>query len=239
MKQKILKMLYTNYLIFAFWFVSIIIELTATAVAGGGFYIRKPWIYLSLMLILTAGMYAIRNNRGRLWYGFALLLANFVIDLVLIIVFEMTGTIFDYSMLTLRTDAMAIVENLSINFVYVSVAGLLISAYLVFGQYFIKRAPKPAKPHKIWTIVTSVVMACTIGIHALFVVGLHSNNNPAVVFNKLYRNDTASYTDRGVFGTLFDELYKGTFFNNMDVGDLNELNDFIYKEISPATSMTG
>ena len=239
MKQKIAKILFTNYLILAYWFVSIVMELTAIAVAGGGFYIRKPWIYLSLMLIFTAGMYAIRNQSGRLWYGFALMVANFVVDLVFIVIYEMTGTIFDYSMLTLRNDGMAIIESLPINFVYVSVSGLLISAYLVFGRYFSKRAPKPAKANKIWTAVTSVVMACTLGLHAIFIVGLHNNHNPGIVMDKLYRNDTASYTDRGVLGTLFDELYKGTFFNNIDVGDMNELHDYIYKEVSPTTSMTG
>ena len=142
MKQKILQMLKTNYLIFAFWFVSVIMELTAVTVTGGSFFIRQPWIYLSLMLIYSGVMYCIKNQNGRFWFAFALLLFNFVIDLVFIVIFEMTDTIFDFAMLKLRKDGMAIIESLPINFWYVAVAGLLLSAYLIFGRYFIKRVPK-------------------------------------------------------------------------------------------------
>ncbi|MCI8458446.1 MAG: sulfatase-like hydrolase/transferase [Clostridia bacterium] len=241
MKQKILQMLKTNYLIFAFWFVSVIMELTAVTVTGGSFFIRQPWIYLSLMLIYSGVMYCIKNQNGRFWFAFALLFFNFVIDLVFIVIFEMTDTIFDFAMLKLRKDGMAIIESLPINFWYVAVAGLLLSAYLIFGRYFIKRVPKPAKPTRLPIAVTAAAMACTLVLHGVFAYFSHRNYDPADLVSKLYRNDTSSYADKGIYGNFFSELYKGAFFSKVRLGDTDELENFIYSEedIYGGTDMFG
>lgn len=239
MKQKILKSLYTNYLIFALWIISLIMELTAVTVTGGAFFIRKPWIYLSLMLVFTGVMYSIKNNNGRFWFAFVLLLFNFIVDIVFIVVFEMTDTIFDFSMFNLRSDAMAIIESLPINFWYVLIAGMLISAYVVFGRYFIKRAPKPEKPQKLPLILTVVAMACTIALHGVLVFFTQHNYDPGNLSQKLYRDNTSSYSDKGIMGNFFSELYKGAFFSKVKLGDTTELDNFIYSEESTETELFG
>lgn len=231
-RQKFLRMLASNYLLWAFWFVSVVMELTAVTVTGGSFFIRKPWIYLSMMLIYTGVMYCIKNQNGRFWFAFVLLLFNFIVDLVFIVVYEMTDTIFDFSMLKLRNDGMAIIESLPINFAYVSVAGILLSAYLIFGRYFIKRVPKPAKATRVPVILTAVAMACTLGLHAVFVYFSQRNYDAADLVSKLYRNDTSSYADKGIYGNFFGELYKGAFFSKVRLGDTEELERFIYDENS-------
>lgn len=214
-------------------------ELTAVTVTGGAFFIRKPWIYLSLMLVFTGVMYSIKNNNGRFWFAFILLLFNFIVDIVFIVVFEMTDTIFDFSMFNLRSDAMAIIESLPINFWYVLIAGMLISAYVVFGRYFIKRAPKPEKPQKLPLILTVVAMACTIALHGVLVFFTQHNYDPGNLSQKLYRDNTSSYSDKGIIGNFFSELYKGAFFSKVKLGDTTELDNFIYSEESPETELFG
>ena len=230
MKQKIVQMLKTNYLIFAFWLVSVLMELTAVTVTGGHFFIRKPWIYLSLMLIFSGVAYCIKSQSGRLWFTFILLLFQFVVDLVFIVIFEMTDTIFDFSMLKLRKDGMAIIESLPINFAYVSVAGILVSVYLIFGKYFLKKVPKPAKPARLPLAITAAAMACTLVLHGVFAFVSHRKYDPADLASKLTRNETSSYADKGIYGNFFDELYKGAFFSKVKLGDTAELDRFIYDE---------
>ena len=146
MKTRLWKILTDNCLLPAFWIVSVLIELTAVTVTGGAFFIRKPWIWLSLLLVFSGVMYAIGNQNGRFWFSFCLLLFNFFADLVFIVIYEMTDTVFDFSMLNLRSDAMAIIESLPINFWFVLVAGSLIGAYLVFGRYYVRHQPKKRTP---------------------------------------------------------------------------------------------
>ena len=241
MKQKILHFLKTNYLLIAFWAISILMELTAVTVTGGYFFIRKPWIYLSLMLIFTGVMYSIKNQTGRYWFAFLLLVFQFIVDLVFIVIFEMTDTIFDFSMLKLRKDGMAIIESLPINFIYISVAGLLLSAYFIFGRYFRKRMPKPVRHKRVGIAVTASVMAATLLLHGLFAFLSHRDYDASDLMSKLYRNDTSSYADKGIYGNFFDELYKGAFFSKVKLGDTDELDSYIYSEdgIYGGTEMFG
>lgn len=239
MKQKILNALKTNYLIFAFWAVSLIIELTAVTVTGGKFFIRKPYIYLSIMLVFTSVMYSVKNQNGRFWFAFALLAFQFAVDLVFIIIFEMTDTIFDFSMLNLRKDGMAIIESIPINFVYVLVSGIMLSAYVLFGRYFIRRVPKPPKPAKLPLALTAAAMACTLILHGVFAYVSHRNYDPSNTVTKLHRTDTSSYADKGIMGNFIDELYKGAFFSKVKLGDTDELENFVYSQISTQTDMFG
>lgn len=239
MKQKLLKILFMNCLIPACLAISAIMELTAVTVTGGYFFIRNPWIYVSLLLIFGAVMFSIRNQSGRFWFGFVLLLANFVIDIVFIVVYEMTDTIFDFSMLNLRSDAMAIIESLPINFWYVLVSGSLISAYIILGRYYVKRAPKPAKPAKIPVIITASVMACILALHGILVFFSHHNYNAGNMSDKLYRNNTSSYADKGILGNFVGELYKGAFFSGVELGDTAELDDFVYSSVYEGSDMFG
>ncbi len=236
MKTRLWKILTDNCLLPAFWIVSVLIELTAVTVTGGAFFIRKPWIWLSLLLVFSGVMYAIGNQNGRFWFSFCLLLFNFFADLVFIVIYEMTDTVFDFSMLNLRSDAMAIIESLPINFWFVLVAGSLIGAYLVFGRYYVRHQPKKRTPPrtgntKLRVAATAVAMALTLVLHGVFVYFSWYKYDPAdVTANKLYRNDTSSYADKGPLGNFFAELYKGAFFSKVKVDDPETLENFLYSD---------
>ena len=86
MKEKLLYFIKSNFIIWGFWAVMLIIELTGVCVTSGKFYIRNPLMFLSLMAIFTAVLFSIKSHRGRYWCSFALMLALFFIDLLFIIV---------------------------------------------------------------------------------------------------------------------------------------------------------
>ena len=112
MKEKILTYFKTNYIPFLFAAAAIVIELTAVFVTSGKFYIRSPWMYFTILAALTFIQFFIPNNYARHVYSSIALAVFFVCDLVFVIIYEMTGTIFDFSMFKLRGDAMSIVEKL-------------------------------------------------------------------------------------------------------------------------------
>lgn len=237
MKEKLLYFIKSNFIIWGFWAVMLIIELTGVCVTSGKFYIRNPLMFLSLMAIFTAVLFSIKSHRGRYWCSFALMLALFLIDLLFIIVYELSGATFDFSMLKLRGDAMTIVESIPVNFAYAAATGLSISAFMVLSNYYMKKAPKPKRimPYG----VIAGLMALVLVFHGSMAYVENRNYNPADLSNRLYSSDSGSYSDRGIVGNFVDELYKGAFFSKVPLGDAQELEDYIYKTTNTPSPMFG
>lgn len=237
MKEKIIRFLKANFIIWAFIGISLLIELTGVCVTSGKFLIRRPLMLISMIALFSCVLFAIKNQKGRYWCAFVLLLTFFIVDLVFIVVYDMTGSTFDYSMLKLRADAMAIVESVPINFAFVSVAGISISLYAVLAKHYIKIAPKPERI--IHRAAIAVAMALVIVFHGCAMYLDNRNHNPADLSYKLYAGNDSSYSDSGIIGNFIDELYKGAFFSNVKLGDTEELENYIYKSVNTPTEMFG
>ena len=136
MMKKIIGFVKDNYIPFLFALIAVLIELIAVYVTSGKLYIRSPWMYFTVLGLLTVLQFFFRSDRTRHIWSSVVLAVLFVADLLFIVIYEMTGTIFDFSMLKLRGDAMAILESVPINFLYTFVCGILLSAFVVFGMDF-------------------------------------------------------------------------------------------------------
>ncbi len=233
MKQKLWRFFRTNYIIWCYWAVMLSIELTGVCVTSGKFYIRNPLMFFSLIGIFTAVLFSIKNQKGRYWCAFVLALVLFVVDLVFIVIFDMTGTTFDFAMLQLRGDAMTIVEKLQVDFVFVLVSGLIISAYMVLAHYYLERAPKPERIMPRGAI--AAVMAAVLVFHGGMAYFDNRNYDPSDLSYLLYTGDEGTYTDRGILGNFVDELYKGAFFNRVQLGDPADVENEIYKTVNEPT----
>ncbi len=234
MKEKILTYFKTNYIPFLFAAAAIVIELTAVFVTSGKFYIRSPWMYFTILAALTFIQFFIPNNYARHVYSSIALAVFFVCDLVFVIIYEMTGTIFDFSMFKLRGDAMSIVEKLQINFTYVSVGGVILSGFVVFARMPVPYVPKPEL-----TRMTKIVLPCMLavlaGVHSTLVVfSLNADKDDVLLANKLYGTNESVYSDKGIIGNFASEIYEGVF-KKTETGDLQEIDDFIYKKVSSDT----
>ena len=146
-----------------------------------------------------------------------------VVNLVFIVIFEMTETIFDFGMFNLRNDGMAILESVPINFTFFAISMFVISLYIVFGGRYVRHAEQPVSI-KWWAIPSLIITLTGLG------VTLYTNNKgyEQDVRTKLYRSSEASYCEYGVVGNFLNEFVKGTFFNKVKLGDEQQLEDFIY-----------
>ncbi len=232
-KEKFIKFLKSNFIIWAFIAIAVIIELTGVCVTSYKFYIRRPYMLISLLALFSCVLFGIKNQRGRYWCSFIILLVWFVLDLVFIVVFDMTGSTFDYSMLKLRGDAMAILEGIPINFVYVLVCGIIISLYMVLAHHYIPYAPKPER--MVHRAAVASVMALVLVFHGGMAYLENYKINPADLSYKLTSGEDGLYTDRGIIGNFVDELYRAAFFNRVALGDENELESAIYSSVNTPT----
>lgn len=219
------KFLKSSTLIFAYLIIATIIELTAVCVTCGKFYIRLPFIFLLIQFFFVVILFTLKSNKSRLILSSILLSIFAVVDLVFIVIFEMTETIFDFGMFNLRNDGMKILESVPINFVFFSVSALLISVFIVFGRRFSRTSLNPV--YIKWSSIPFVFV-----ILSLLTTTLYVNNKDFEedVMDKLYRTSEASYCEYGIIGNFINELVKGSFFMDVKLGDEQELESFIYNE---------
>lgn len=234
MKKKFLVFLKTNFIIWAFWTVSIIIELTGVCVTSGKFYIRNPLMFFSILGIFTAVLFSVKNQKGRYWCAFVIMTAICVVDLIFIVIYEMTGgSMFTFYMFNLRGDAMTIVQKIEINFIFVFISGIFISAYMVLARYCIPLVPAPKRI--LHPAAIAGIMAGVLALHGGIMYLDNYDNDPSDLTYLLYSGSEGSYADRGIFGNFVDELYKDALFSKVKLGDTDELNDFIYSSVSKPT----
>lgn len=217
------KFLKSNLMVWLYFGVALIIELTAVFVTSNKFYIRSPWIFLLVQLIMMLVLLTIPSHKARHITASIMLSVFMIVDLVFIVIFEMTETIFDYGMLNLRNDGMAILESVPINFAFFSISMLSIALYIVFGWRAVKNAEKPVSI-KLMSIPTILVSAVGLG-SILYVNNRSFEQN---VQDKLYRSSEASYCEYGIVGNFLNEMVKGAFFTKVSLGNEWELEDFIY-----------
>ncbi len=221
----------SNCLVWIYLGIVTMIELVAVFVTSNLFYIRMPFIFLLTQLIIALVLLCIPSNKARHMIASALLVFFMVVDLVFIVIFEMTETIFDYGMFNLRNDGMAILESIPINFTFFAISMLMIALYIVFGGRYVRHSEKPMAI-KWWSIPTLIISITGLG------VTLYANNRnfESDVTDKLYRSSEASYAEYGVVGNFLNEFVKGAFFTNVKLGDEQQLEDFVYSQDNVYTS---
>ncbi len=213
----------SNGLIWIYFGIALFIELLAVFVTSGKFYIRMPYIYLLIQLFIMVALLAIPSNKARHIVTSLLLIAFMVINLVFIVIYEMTETIFDFGMFSLRNDGMAILESVPINFTFFAFSMLAISLYIVFGARHIKYAQPPVSIK--WYSIPAMIVSIA-GLGTLLYV--NNKDFEQDVTAKLYRSSEASYCEYGTIGNFVNEFVKGVFFNKVKLGDQHQLENFIY-----------
>lgn len=227
-----------NYLMLGYVLTALLMELTGVAATSGRFYMTAPWLYLTFVALPALVSIYIPGHNKRYALFVAMLAANFIFDLIFIVVYDSTGTVFDYAMLNLRTDAMMIVESIPISFTYVFVSAVLISLYCTMGQMLKKRMPEP-KTGKTTMIVTASLLAVVFGCEALLLYFSNYKNNANDLSFKLYQTETGTYSNKGLIGNFANELARGWWFSDIDVGDLDELEEWVYAVQTEETEMFG
>ncbi|MCH5165304.1 MAG: sulfatase-like hydrolase/transferase [Clostridiales bacterium] len=228
-----------NYLMCAYVLAAVFIELTGIAVTAGKFYMTAPWIYLTLLALVCLISQFLPGHKSRYAVFLSALIINFILDLVFIVVFDSTGgTVFDYAMLNLRQDAMMIVESLPFSFTYIFVSGLIIALYGTIGFMMIKRMPAPKTNNSV-RIATASLLSVVVGGNVLLSYFSNYRYDSNDLRYMLYQTETGTYSNKGIVGNFYNELVRGIWFSDIDIGDRQELHDFIYQSQTEPTACYG
>ena len=225
-----------NYLMIGYIVVGLLIELMGVAVTAGKFYMTEPWFYFTFIIAVSLISMYIPNHTGRYALFVTALAANFVLDLIFVIIFDSTGTVFDFAMINLRGDAMTIMESVPINFAYVFVSGILIALYCTFGQMLKKYMPSPRSTKAAMAVTASLLAVILSADTLLIVLGNYKNDSNDLSY-KLYGTETGTYSNKGIVGNLANELARGVWFSDIKIGSRDELTSYIYRQTAEPTYM--
>ncbi|MBQ8430619.1 MAG: sulfatase-like hydrolase/transferase [Clostridia bacterium] len=224
------KILKQQSLVWCYIIIATIIELLGVFVTSGKFYIRSPGLFILIQSIFVLILLSISNHKAKHVVASVFLALFAIINLVFIVIFEMTETMFDYGMLNLRNDGMAILESVPINFVFFSITMLMIALFIVFGARFVRHNEKSVKiPFGKIIVPISLVVVFVLNSLVLY---FNNRNFQEDVQAKLYRSSEASYCELGITANFINELFKGQFFSHVKLGDEEELEKYIYKDIT-------
>lgn len=240
MKDSVKKFLHTNCLILVYLALAFLIDLTGVCVTSGKFYIRNPLMFLTVIGALAAAAAFITSQKARFVFLSVVLTVLYLMDAVFIVIYDMTGTMFEFSMLSLKHDAMNIVESVPINFAFSFVSIGLLTGWFIFGTYVHKKLPAPAKGRG-RLVAQSAVMAVVLLVHGL-TIGFTDFAKARALVDKIYESSENAYVDYGIIGNFTTEMYGGLLASRttpLDDAEIDGLTDFIYAETSPETEYTG
>ena len=227
-----------NYIVITYVLVSIFLEIMGLVALGYTPFIFKPWFDLTLLGITTSILVLINSNKARYYTSTLFLLAQGVINLVMIVIFDMTGTVFDYGMFNLRNDAMGILEAIPINFLYLFVFVFAVVSYFIFVKRGLKYVKTSQRNKKGW-IIRSVSIVVMLALNVTVMIGTNKDAYNSDYTKKLYMNAQGKYQEYGITGNFINELYKFAFYDDVKLGSVKELEEFMYKDVSTPTKYFG
>ncbi len=206
----------------------ILLELVAVAVTSHQFYIRSPWILFFFLCLVFLILFYTRSYMAKFIVGAFSIGIIGIVDLIFIIIYEMTGQYFEYSMLELRNDAFGILESFPINFIYFTVFAILLSVYIVFGRRAVRLYPRQILPLKRKYISLPLSLLFAIGMLALSIS--NSITHKDFYEDLLYSDNDKSYGDYGVLGNFASQMASGITRDDNVYMNEAELTNFLYRE---------
>ncbi len=215
-----------NYFIFLIF--AIILELVSLFIMVDTFFISKPW----LMILLLGGIFCICNliksKKVRNTFLLVLYIIQIIINLFCVILYDNTGTLFDFSMIQLAGEALEFSGTVVVNFWYVVFAFGMLLTYVLFC-YFFNKYEEDKYSCKLVKIISSICL----GSFVLSYFGITFSENrisEKKFINSLYSDTSDKYSTYGPTINFFNEISKMIFFNDYDKLSNEEINEYIYKE---------
>lgn len=227
----------SNRIVIIYFIYAVLIEMIAVFAVEGNPFITNPFISLGLLFVITGIALIFKSNKKRFIFCSVFLVVQAVADLAFAVVYDMTGQYFDFGMLNLRNDAFGILESIPMNFIAFYSAMFFCIFFVIYGMRTIKRN-KTVEYKAGFKYAYIGVMAAGI---IMMGVALYSNNSEKVdKYDKLlYNKQGSNYSSYGIIGNLLNEFSKGLIFNETEFLSSENIDSYIYSEVSEPTEKFG
>ena len=230
--NKFKNFLKNNISLLIYIFIATILELTTNILVCDSLFITNPLFALTLIGLIVTLLTFIRKGIIRFYLCSALLLVQGIINIFCVILYDMTGTLFDFGMFNLRSDGMGILESIPMNFTYLYIFILLLSSYFIFIKQLALK-----EEHEAITIKWQIDIAITMIVANILCV-FKINNKITLYSDRLYINGN-NYQMYGATSNFINQIYSGLFFSKINKMPSNQIDSFIYENVSTPTEYFG
>lgn len=235
--KKIKKWIIKNNIVVIYFVYAILIEMIGVFAVEKNPFMTKPFISLGFLITITAIALIIKSNLKRFIFCSIFLVLQAVLDMSFVVIYDMTGQYFDYGMLNLRNDAFGILESIPMNFIAFYSAMFFCVFFVIYSMRIMRKQKyvENSKSEKYCYI--GLIIA---GI-AIMSVTLYSYNSTKVdKYHKiLYNKQKGNYSSYGIIGNVINEFSKGLIFNTFEGLSEEDIDSFIYDEVSEESDNFG
>lgn len=221
-----------NIPVFLYLFVALVIELVGICCADCLPYISRPFYTFVVFGFFTSLLIIFRSKQAKTIVGGLLLLAQGILNILMIFIYDANGTHFDWAMTNQRTDGMAMIEDLQLNLGLVLTVGISLVFYifvcLILNEFVNKK--EKYKMGKFGRIFTSIVLGVCV-LLTVFIPTITGavNANKSYAQTILYGNGDDKYQQRGITSNSLYELFSGTVAESVKEYSEEGLHEFIYE----------
>ena len=252
--KKVIKYLLNYSIVIAYGIVAILMEVTTACITDGAFYIKDPRYMITVVGLLCAVLCIIKNQRIRLILSAVFIAAHMVISIIFMLVFDMAGQWFDWSMLLLRGDAMGILENVPVNFWFAMGCIMLISAWICFGLKYVdfinekiieldneikqaaeaneeNKKTKKLNENKLRVSISAIMIAIFVFLNILTGYAINGGETTDPYDQLLHSDSSSKYNQYGSTNNFINEFYANTLFYNESTVSTDEIENYIYSKV--------
>ncbi len=226
-----------NAPVLVYFLCAVLVEMTAVFVVEGSPFLSRPFLSLGLLLFVCGIILLIRNNRARVIVSAIMLFLQILLVLIFSVIFDMTDQYFDWGMLNLRNDAMAILESIPVDFI------TFFSGLFFFVMFFAFGLRHSYRHKRTWKRKRSVFFYVGLSLAGIATLSISfTSYYPRTTKDKYDEmvdgRSASAYSAYGMIGNLVGELGNALFEKNEPV-DGQEIEEFIYANTSKPTKYFG
>lgn len=229
--NKTMKQFFKNNInFFVYLTFATVLELTSLFVMTKNLFLISPWLSLSIIGIIFSIHNLLKRRSFKNTFLTVCLCLQSIICLFCVILYENTGTLFDFSMLNLVSETTKFMGTTSINYPFIIFLFLFILFFTLLTSYLNRYSDKYYRCS--FSLITSSICLFVFIISHISIIVIQNKNSEEKFMNSLYVDSNSKYVNLGGTGNFINELYKMSFFNNYNDLSVNEIEEYIYKDIN-------
>ena len=233
-----MKQFLKNNLVFiCFVIFSFILESVALLTITGSLLVKHPILSILLYLSLGTIYNLISNIKAKKIFLIISSILQLLINLFCVILFESTGTLFDFSMLQLASETTQFMDAISINYFFIIFSSLLFISYIITSSYLTKYMDSSYKI-KYQSLICYITLFVSL-ISQASIIAYTNYISEEKFLNTLYEDNNDNYSNLGISANFVNEISKMIFFNSYNELSYEDIETFIYSEVSTPSEYFG
>lgn len=230
-----MKLFIKQNLIFVFFAVlCCLFEMYGLCFTDNGMIIFQPWFSLLIMLAIIGFTALIRSYPWRVAVLSFVLAAIIGINSGFILLYDINGTSFDFTLLYQAGEGLQMLEGQLINFAYLVPCAILAVCFIFYGVFTAlsmkdKNQKIYRRPRVRAVCLSLAIVFMGIAIVAPNVANSIEANDENYYENILYHNEN-EYKKFGITGEVLYQFVTGPFVNSRRIAEWDESSQFLFKE---------